>query len=173
MKQQRKAKQGAANQSWNRSNPRPLLERLINEHDDPRDEETKEEIFNDLSSSLFALENRDMLLTALRYWFDNNYAACMRAKFGDNDCDRVVNKDRIKAQISMRLLDSVMPNGKKLRECTFGDAIKFGGWIAKIGEYGRDKPTKIIGHFLNDRKAKELIEPKSKVLRLTANRKAA
>lgn len=46
------------------------------------------------------------------------------------------------------MLDLIMPNGKKLRYCTFAEVTKFGGLFADIGKCG--KPTQVIDKHLNE-----------------------
>jgi hypothetical protein len=47
------------------------------------------------------------------------------------------------------LLDMVMPNGKKMRDCTGGEMTQFGGWYIKVGE--RVGIDGIVGNELNEK----------------------
>lgn len=49
------------------------------------------------------------------------------------------------------ILDHVMPNGLRLRDCTFGYAREVGGAFARIGAMGA--PDAIIGHVLSNAQA--------------------
>lgn len=46
------------------------------------------------------------------------------------------------------MLDLIMPNGKKLRHCTFAEVTKFGGMFIDIGKCG--KPNQVIDKHLNE-----------------------
>ena len=52
------------------------------------------------------------------------------------------------------VLDIVMPNNKRLRECTGQYGKSLGGWIARIA--GKVKPTDIIGTVVSDDQAQKL-----------------
>jgi len=53
------------------------------------------------------------------------------------------------------ILDHVMPNGLRLRDCTCGYATEVGGAFARIGEMG--DPDQIIGQVLTDADADALV----------------
>jgi hypothetical protein len=44
-----------------------------------------------------------------------------------------------------------MPNGKKVRDCTFGYCRKIGGVIARVGHLGR--PKQVVGLTITDKEA--------------------
>lgn len=46
------------------------------------------------------------------------------------------------------MLDMIMPNGKKLRHCTFAEVAKFGDIFAEISRHG--KPNQVIDKQLNE-----------------------
>jgi hypothetical protein len=49
------------------------------------------------------------------------------------------------------ILDHVMPNGLRLRDCTFGYALEVGGKFARLGEMG--DPNEIIGQVMSGAQA--------------------
>lgn len=53
-------------------------------------------------------------------------------------------------------LDFLMPNGKKLRECTFSECGQLGGMFGKIAAAG--KPNQIVGEKLSDKKLQALLK---------------
>jgi hypothetical protein len=57
--------------------------------------------------------------------------------------------DALKAKIRGRILQLVMPNGKKLAECTGAECIEFGGWYTAIGE--RVGAKNLVGKVLRER----------------------
>lgn len=56
--------------------------------------------------------------------------------------------DVLKNKIRGRLLQLVMPNGKKLAQCTGAECIEFGGWYTTIGEYVG--ANNLVGKVLNE-----------------------
>lgn len=56
------------------------------------------------------------------------------------------------------ILDTVMPNGKTMRECTFGYVKTFGGKCAVIGGLG--EPNAIIGTTVSDGQVKAALRNK-------------
>lgn len=52
------------------------------------------------------------------------------------------------------LLDLPMPNGKKLRDCTFSEVGKFGNWMSELATHG--KPTQVISHRLNEKEVQNI-----------------
>jgi hypothetical protein len=46
------------------------------------------------------------------------------------------------------MLDLPMPNGKKLRHCTFAETKRFEGFFGKLSKHG--KPTQTVGNELNE-----------------------
>lgn len=58
-------------------------------------------------------------------------------------------------------LDFVMPNGKRLRDCTGAETERFGGIFSEIARHV--KPTQVVGHHINARELANLcqrFEPK-------------
>jgi len=78
------------------------------------------------------------------------------ARRGDNE--RIV-KSRlaaIKAKARIVLtLDSIMPNGKRLRECTFAEVRKFGGIFAELARHG--KGNEVITKHINAKDLENIV----------------
>jgi len=63
--------------------------------------------------------------------------------------------DRMARVDAVMILDHVMPNGKPLRDCTFGYAREVGGDFMCIGRMGR--PDQIVGEVLTDQRADAMV----------------
>jgi hypothetical protein len=59
--------------------------------------------------------------------------------------------DTMKRIEAVMILNHVMPNGLRLRDCTFGYASEVGGAFARIGAMGA--PNAVIGRVLSDAEA--------------------
>jgi hypothetical protein len=74
----------------------------------------------------------------------------------DKKSQKIHETDKVhtlKIKIVGKLLDVIMPNGKKLANCTGADCIRFGGWLINVGEVVG--VTKVVGEILSE---KELIK---------------
>jgi hypothetical protein len=57
----------------------------------------------------------------------------------------------VKRRLAVVLLDLVLPgSGKKLRDATFAECAKVGGWYAKVAKMGG--PRQIVGRVLSEEK---------------------
>jgi hypothetical protein len=94
------------------------------------------------------------------YWFENRYAALyIEARPGSvavleapknrraSSARAAVEKAR--DQLRAALFDHVLSNGKTLREATFGDCAKEGGWLCSIAKLGR--ANEIVGKKLEEK----------------------
>ncbi|XUM19751.1 hypothetical protein ACRAVF_18980 [Bradyrhizobium oligotrophicum S58] len=77
--------------------------------------------------------------TALR----RQEAAAETRQLAQETVSRIVNTIK-----KIVMLDLIMPNGKKLRECTFAEVARFGGMFTDIGKEG--KPTQVIDKHLSE-----------------------
>ena len=132
--------QGAFRATWRKAQPRLLLEQLI--RDNPSVDEEKihglfwEEIEDD----------QDTLRACVEYWLDNNYASILRPKSrlvglaavpAQNSAREQAKQQiehRIKHEARLVLLDLVMPNDKRLGDCTGNECRQFGQWFAVLAE---------------------------------------
>ena len=61
----------------------------------------------------------------------------------------------LKHKIKGRLLQLIMPNGKRLAECTGAECIEFGGWYIAIGEHVGS--TNLVGKVLKESEILQLL----------------
>jgi hypothetical protein len=54
----------------------------------------------------------------------------------------------MKFKIMGKALELIMPNGKKLGQCTGTDCLRFGGWLSKVGE--AVGPTRLVGDVFSE-----------------------
>lgn len=130
------------------NNPRDLIIELVRENPSA-DRKTLFEKFRDL------IRGEDDYQRAVDWYFFVNmhdYLVTNRNKrqVAPRDAARERQQiDEIKQRVvNMVLLDLVLPNGKRLRECTFAEVAKAGGWFAKIAKKG--KPNQIVGKVLTE-----------------------
>lgn len=146
---------GAKRQSWYEKNPRELLHRVMREN--PRGSE--KEVFEGFCDHV---ENDPGYWGAIiEYWFANNYRLFYVSEIAANSVaisrretkqrardvvarEKAIIKDRLRAA----LMDLVLSNGKKLREATFGDCEREGGWLLAISKRG--KRGEIVGKKLTE-----------------------
>jgi hypothetical protein len=125
--------QGAKRATWRDSDPRPLLARIIADNAKADEQEWWRLFWNEVG------EEPESLRSMAKYWFDHALLAYMRdIKRGrprKEDIEREREavalakrklKRRIEHEITIALLEMVMPNGKPLGECTGTDCRKFG-----------------------------------------------
>jgi hypothetical protein len=134
-----------------RANPDHMLRRIMAWLPDASEQETWP-VFR-----AKVLKDRDMLEACLR-WFHVNARRRLegfaprtappkkRAVPLEEKHARVA--DRVKRIRAVMILDYTMPNGSRLRECTFGYAREVGGAFARLGEMG--DPHAIIGQVLSN-----------------------
>lgn len=155
---------GAKVQSWRKVNPRDLLKGLIEKH--PRLSQDR------LLILLKEAATEDHVESMIEYWFANNYRSLISeitrpppATREDLDAKQALEdshisaavtamKDRIREEAQVMLLDMVLPNGKRLRECTFGYVAKLGGCLARIGAKG--KTNQMVGKVLSEAQVAKL-----------------
>lgn len=65
-----------------------------------------------------------------------------------------VKETILKSAAKLLLLDLVMPNGIKLRDCTGADCIGFGGWLTAIGKKVGD--GRKVGDVLSEREIRSI-----------------
>jgi hypothetical protein len=132
---------GHTRSTWrDESHLRGLLLKLKNK----RPNATRKEL-EDLFMSA-AQADAAMVDEALRYAFDNHFKSLNESVQPQRQPQRkaapavsaFVSDDEVVAAkvrfAKIILLDLVMPNGKKLRDCTGNECGEFGGWLLKIKE---------------------------------------
>lgn len=132
------------------ANPREWITRLY--EDNPQD--SREVLFNKFSEML--KEDEEAQRTVDWYFFVNMYeyiATSRNTKFTyGNKRPRSVRRaeaQNLKEAIAkVVLLDLILPSGKLLRQATFSECAKAGGWFTKISKLG--KPQQIVGKVLSE-----------------------
>lgn len=108
------------------------------------------------------VERNDKHLTsALLYAFRNYWSALDRDQRAERrseiwKSEQVKEKAEQEQQVqqlvkqvkTIVLMDMMLPNGKKLRDASFADCTKAGGWYRKIAKKGR--PHQIVGAVLTE-----------------------
>jgi hypothetical protein len=146
------------------ANPLSLFIATIREAPVKANEHKHKNAFREL---LFEPEYEDFLKAVVEEWISIKYSTARDAakpvtaedirtqhqakKNAAADLQDKVNK--ASQQIKGRALQLVMPNGKRLSECTGAECCKFGGWFTKIGE--KIGKRAIVGEALTE---KELLE---------------
>jgi hypothetical protein len=138
---------GATRQSWRNANPRVLVRSIIERHPG-LDRQRQFEIF--------LLEaSEEVKINAMLYCFNNTCASYQKqtkekrdAAKQKRDAEVVAIKQRI------QLLSLVMPNGKRLADCTGSECVQFGGWALKVGE--RVGPNRLVGDVLTEAQLRKI-----------------
>jgi hypothetical protein len=159
---------GAKRQSWKAANPRELLKRVID--DNPgADREGLLHLFRDQMWQ--EDEAEEYVDTIIEYWFANNYhslvgplPALPRSREARSRTVELAQeiKAKVKAKILERaaivLSDMVLPNGKRLADCTGRECLSMsgalGGLIAKIAD--KVKPSQVVGQVLTEQQLQDM-----------------
>lgn len=159
---------GAKRQSWKQANPRELLKRVID--DNPGSD--REALLHIFRNQLWREDDaEDYVDTIVEYWFANNYHSLVgpapiaprsresRARTAEIAQDI---KARVRAKILERativLSDMMLPNGKRLADCSgkecaqMGSAI--GGLMGRVAQLVKPKQT--VGQVLTEAQLQEL-----------------
>jgi hypothetical protein len=126
---------GSSRQSWEDFNPRPLLEKLMRDFKgDLSLRSSREQIIDDFVEQRFEGLHFDdehqqlYVKTIIEYWAHNNYNSLLHLFKGHSDhatSEQVrLNEEMItkaKQAIKVMWYSFMMPNGKKLAECTGKD----------------------------------------------------
>jgi hypothetical protein len=140
---------GAKVQSWEKHNARELLARIV--ADNPKADD--EALFH-----AFTAESGPYFMEIQRYWFANNLRALKtRPTPIARSVDRVAAQEHFTAKakgraVEMVLLDFVLPNGKMLRDCTFGECAEAGGWLTELSRKGQ--PGEKVGAVLSEKEVR-------------------
>ena len=156
---------GAKRMSWKLANPRALLEEILKESPDA-DVET----LRSYCRTAVRKAGKDFVDTVFDYWFDNTLRSLMHQPSLDEVRERRERSAKLVSETVARgsaavakviekkaktlLLDTILPNGKKLRDSTFGECRIFGGWLSRIGRKGN--PDKLVGRYLSEAKVRAL-----------------
>lgn len=161
---------GATAISWRKDNPRYLIERLCKKHGYPKTPEDTDFIANEYDK---LLRNPDGTLTELGievagsnflYFATNTVKALVRERnrAGRTESEKKADAEAAEAEAEKLaakireavLLDQVLSNGKKLRDCTKEDLVAEGGWFLRISD--KLKPGEVAGKKLSEKAVREL-----------------
>lgn len=154
---------GAKVQSWRRANPRDVLKQIIDSAADPRD---KSKVLSAFREIVLGEDGEDYLDSIIEYWFANNYNSLIDERIRPKRRESTVKqtaakvaefKEKVTTRIreeALFLLDTMLPNGKALRDSTFGECAKIGGVLSQIATMG--KPGQIVGRVLSDASLRKL-----------------
>jgi hypothetical protein len=125
-------RQGAKQQSYSDDNPRPLLLHLMEQHPDA----SNKEFFNLFSEVLNAHPQRDgFLQTIINNWVCNTLTSIRR----HTRSSKSNNGKAARAKVAQRttqilVLNLVMPNGKRLGDCTGTECLRMGVESSLLGK---------------------------------------
>jgi hypothetical protein len=157
--------QGAYRQSWRKGNPRSLLKTLI-ERNPKADRKKIYDLFWDEVE-----DDKQLLQDIVGYWLDHNYHSLLtaslepRAPSGGADSSgggptstaakseqataaKGKLQDRIRYETRIVLLELVMPNDKRLADCTGAECSRFGGWLFQLSK--KVPANKTVGATLSE-----------------------
>lgn len=138
--------QGAARQSWNKNNPRIILDQLQIDHPKLKNKTKLWNLFWDKVKG-----NTDVLKVIAEYWFANNTRIPVTFE-RKKEIKKVVD-----AIVSKAFMNFVLPNGMFLGEATKPDCLKAGGWLTKVGCQLPDDKKK-VKEVLNEKQLKKLYD---------------
>jgi hypothetical protein len=148
--------QGAKVQTWStKQGARSLLARIVEERADADDEV----IFHAFSSECAAF-----FPEIVRYWVANNLKALRPRQIGSSvdriaaaqtPKERAAQAERIARKVAPRILDFAVGD-KMLRDCTFAECAKNGGWLSRISKLGQ--PNEKVGAVLTEKQIKAALK---------------
>lgn len=141
---------GAKRATFRSANPRRTLREIIDRNPD-FDEKGWREQFWDLIKD--DLSDSGDLKACIEYWLDNNLRSLM-PQLHRGSTSRTSTASEIEKETNRLLLQLVMPNGKRLAECTGSDCVRFGGWYSAIAALV--PPDQIVGVHLDEQKLQQL-----------------
>lgn len=142
------AVQGAKYQSFRSASPRHLLKRIY----DSNPFASEDELQRLYSDEIRRDENREYLDSAIEYSFRGAYRALVgnpprsAHDFSPELKEKIAA--RVKEEAQVILLDLMMPNGKRLAECTAIDCRKAGGFYERLASIIPDGKT--VGEVLSE-----------------------
>jgi hypothetical protein len=145
---------GASRISWKHDSARNLLARIMQEYPDG-DYKTWAQHLRERAPE----EDCDW---PIYLYFTHNHANALNRERRKRRYIKQKGVKRAKARLRTALLDLVLPNGKRLAECTGAECKRFGQqdrkrgvWLERVGdEVG---PTKLVGDVLDERHLKSLM----------------
>lgn len=151
---------GAKRQSWKHDNPREILISIIDEYPSAG----KDKLLKFFTQKVFEKENRTLLETIIEYWFANNLYSLLNSDPKlKKQFSQPLQVAKIKAQIRERikvaagvvLMDMIMPNKKKLRDCSGAECAAVGGWLSIVAT--RMSPSAIVGKTFSEQDVRGML----------------
>lgn len=155
---------GAKRQSWKHDNPRDVLINIIDE--DPQ--ASKEKLLETFTETVLGKGNRGLLETIIEYWFANNLYSLLnsdirlRKGFINPRVAKIKKQihERIKIAAGVILMDMIMPNKKRLRDCSGAECAAVGGWLSIVA--ARMQPSAIVGKTFKEDEIRAMLAELSK-----------
>lgn len=157
---------GAKVQSWRKANPRDVLKTIMADVGDNRSKALK--VFRE---KVLSEDGEPYLEAIVEYWFTNNYNSLIYETRKPDNAREVETIQRgyktqlqrhIVKEAQVMLLDLLMPNGKKLADCTGHDCAKLantiGPWLQAIA--AKIKPRDRVGDKLTEADVREFYKGK-------------
>lgn len=169
------SQRGATRQTRRAPSLRALLKSLMDGADNPHSTEDRNAVLTQFQEVMHGKTGQQYLDTLIEYWFTNNYRSLLAdypesggqiAKRQAARAAATVVREQTEAKLKERLttaierkaqvllLDTLLPNGKTLRDSTFRECAKMGGALATIAKKG--KPSQIVGDVLKDADLRKL-----------------
>lgn len=143
---------GAKRQSWRHDNPRDVLKNIIEKNQ----QASKEKLLEIFTQTMFKKDNHALIETIIEYWFANNLNSLLhsddslKGQFIKPHVKKIKEqiRERIKIAAGVILMDMVMPNKKKLRDCSGAECAAVGGWLSVVAI--RMSPSAIVGKTFSE-----------------------
>lgn len=155
---------GAKRQSWKHDNPREVLINII----DQNPSAAKEELLEIFTRSALEKGRRTLLETIIEYWFANNLNSLLnsdsglRKQFSNPQVSKIKEqiRERIKIAAGVVLMDMILPNKKRLRDCSGAECAAVGGWLSVVATHM--SPSEIVGKKLSEQDVRAILAEISK-----------
>ena len=147
--------QGAFRQTWRKGNPRSLLKTIMEKNPNLNPGALYNIFWQEIE------DDKEILRNIAGYWLDHNYqslkAAAEPQQKPTTSSSSPPEKEpssgerlrrRIQYETRIILLELIMPNDKRLADCTGAECGKFGGWLFALS---KKVPTnKTVGTTLTE-----------------------
>jgi hypothetical protein len=132
---------GAFRSTWRKGNPRSLLQAIINKNPKADEPRIHELFWREVE------DDKELLRSCVEYWCDHNYRSLIqsistpaeiektaraRAERAQTEASKI--RARVVVEAKQLFFDWLMPNNKKLADCTGTECRQFGGWLSKVAK---------------------------------------
>ena len=157
---------GAFRETWGKS-PRPLLDRIVKENPMRRGE-TFEKYLSRLRPIFTSevLDDEESFKAVVNYWLTNNLRSKIlrkevRIEGGEEGKKSKERIDAVATKVVVALLKFVMPNEKRLEECTGIECKQMGGWLTDVVRQMPD-PSARVGDVLSEADVRAIFDRRMK-----------